>query len=148
MGGFRRIKIFNHRSGRERSSRGFDTISHKVPEGEHKVPEGESTSSVHALEGAALPLPEFQSLTKKARIECTYHITIKLPDSCVFNLPLFQVDLFSEDWLRQSSWEPSHETILLIHGYAGGDDTLPIVVLRDGRYSYIVIAVFKVELVY
>ncbi|XP_069356150.1 pancreatic triacylglycerol lipase-like isoform X2 [Maniola hyperantus] len=42
-----------------------------------------------------------------------------------------KVDLFSEDWLRQSSWEPSHETILLIHGYAGGDDTLPIVVLRD-----------------
>ncbi|XP_026485519.1 pancreatic triacylglycerol lipase-like [Vanessa tameamea] len=42
-----------------------------------------------------------------------------------------QVDLFSEDWLRQSSWEPSHETILLVHGYAGGDDTLPIVVLRD-----------------
>ncbi|XP_072938794.1 pancreatic triacylglycerol lipase-like [Epargyreus clarus] len=41
------------------------------------------------------------------------------------------VDLFSEDWLRQSSWEPSHETILLIHGYAGGDDTLPIIVLRD-----------------
>ncbi|XP_004926806.1 pancreatic lipase-related protein 2 [Bombyx mori] len=41
------------------------------------------------------------------------------------------VDLFSEDWLRQSGWEPSHETILLIHGYAGGDDTLPIAVLRD-----------------
>ncbi|CAG4972259.1 unnamed protein product [Parnassius apollo] len=41
------------------------------------------------------------------------------------------VDLYSEDWLRQSGWEPSHETILLIHGYAGGDDTLPIIVLRD-----------------
>ncbi|KAM3959603.1 pancreatic triacylglycerol lipase-like [Aphomia sociella] len=41
------------------------------------------------------------------------------------------VDLSSEDWLRQSGWEPSHETILLIHGYAGGDDTLPIAVLRD-----------------
>ncbi|RVE52624.1 hypothetical protein evm_002743 [Chilo suppressalis] len=41
------------------------------------------------------------------------------------------VDLFSEDWLRQSGWEPSHETILLVHGYAGGDDTLPITVLRD-----------------
>ncbi|XP_049868055.1 pancreatic lipase-related protein 2-like [Pectinophora gossypiella] len=41
------------------------------------------------------------------------------------------VDLNSEDWLRQSGWEPSHETILLIHGYAGGDDTLPITVLRD-----------------
>ncbi|XP_030020830.1 pancreatic lipase-related protein 2 isoform X2 [Manduca sexta] len=41
------------------------------------------------------------------------------------------VDLFSEDWLRQSGWEPAHETILLVHGYAGGDDTLPISVLRD-----------------
>ncbi|XP_048480357.1 phospholipase A1 [Plutella xylostella] len=41
------------------------------------------------------------------------------------------VDLYSEDWLRTSSWEPAHESILLIHGYAGGDDTLPIVVLRD-----------------
>lgn len=44
-----------------------------------------------------------------------------------------QVDLYSEDWLRQSGWEPSHETILIIHGYAGGDDTLPITVLRDGE---------------
>lgn len=49
-----------------------------------------------------------------------------------FTFLLFQVDLFTEDWLRQSSWEPSHETILLVHGYAGGDDTLPIIVLRDG----------------
>ncbi|XP_035433553.2 phospholipase A1-like [Spodoptera frugiperda] len=41
------------------------------------------------------------------------------------------VDLSSQDWLRQSGWDPAHENILLIHGYAGGDDTLPIVVLRD-----------------
>ncbi|KAH9629682.1 hypothetical protein HF086_001495 [Spodoptera exigua] len=41
------------------------------------------------------------------------------------------VDLSSLDWLRQSGWDPAHENILLIHGYAGGDDTLPIVVLRD-----------------
>ncbi|XP_041988221.1 phospholipase A1-like isoform X2 [Aricia agestis] len=41
------------------------------------------------------------------------------------------VNVFSEDWLRQSSFDPSHETILLVHGYAGGDDTLPIIVLRD-----------------
>lgn len=46
---------------------------------------------------------------------------------------ILQVDLFSEDWLRQSAWDPAHETILLIHGYAGGDDTLPITVLRDGK---------------
>uniref|UniRef100_A0A2A4IV85 Lipase domain-containing protein n=1 Tax=Heliothis virescens TaxID=7102 RepID=A0A2A4IV85_HELVI len=41
------------------------------------------------------------------------------------------VDLSSQDWLRQSGWDPAHENVLLIHGYAGGDDTLPIVVLRD-----------------
>lgn len=41
------------------------------------------------------------------------------------------VDYYSEDWLRQSGWNPAHETIILIHGYAGGDDTLPIIVLRD-----------------
>ncbi|XP_075974324.1 pancreatic lipase-related protein 2-like [Anticarsia gemmatalis] len=41
------------------------------------------------------------------------------------------VDLSSQDWLRQSGWDPAHETILLVHGYAGGDDTLPITVLRD-----------------
>ncbi|VVC95621.1 unnamed protein product [Leptidea sinapis] len=51
-------------------------------------------------------------------------------DDCVWKRDR-DVDLFSEDWLRQSDWEPSHETILLIHGYAGGDDTLPIIVLRD-----------------
>ncbi|XP_032685704.1 phospholipase A1-like [Odontomachus brunneus] len=34
------------------------------------------------------------------------------------------------DWLRQD-YESSKENILLIHGYAGGDDTLPIAVLRD-----------------
>lgn len=50
-----------------------------------------------------------------------------------------QVDLFSEDWLRQSTWDPAHETILLIHGYAGGDDTLPITVLRDG---YLILDLF------
>lgn len=39
----------------------------------------------------------------------------------------------SSDYLRHSIWDPTKENIFLIHGYAGGDDTLPIVVLRDGR---------------
>ncbi|XP_066593763.1 phospholipase A1 VesT1.02 [Prorops nasuta] len=34
------------------------------------------------------------------------------------------------DWLRQD-YDPSKENIILIHGYAGGDNSLPIAVLRD-----------------
>ncbi|KAH0561714.1 phospholipase A1 member A [Cotesia glomerata] len=36
----------------------------------------------------------------------------------------------SSDWLR-FDYDPTKENIVLIHGYAGGDDTLPISVLRD-----------------
>lgn len=43
------------------------------------------------------------------------------------------VDSYDTDWLRQSIWDPTKEDVFLIHGYAGGDDTLPIVVLRDGN---------------
>ncbi|XP_031334745.1 phospholipase A1 member A-like [Photinus pyralis] len=41
------------------------------------------------------------------------------------------VDLRETDWLRQSSWNSTKENVIIIHGYAGGDDTLPIAVLRD-----------------
>nr|CAI5824051.1 unnamed protein product [Callosobruchus analis] len=41
------------------------------------------------------------------------------------------VDYLQSDWLRQSIWDSTKEDILLIHGYAGGDDALPMVVLRD-----------------
>ncbi|XP_060527849.1 phospholipase A1 member A-like [Cylas formicarius] len=41
------------------------------------------------------------------------------------------VDQGQTDWLRQSVWDPLKENILLIHGYAGGEDTLPINVVRD-----------------
>ncbi|XP_072744224.1 phospholipase A1 [Anoplolepis gracilipes] len=36
----------------------------------------------------------------------------------------------SGDWLRQD-YEPTRDNVILIHGYAGGDDTLPIAILRD-----------------
>lgn len=39
-----------------------------------------------------------------------------------------------KDWLRISQWNETKENIILVHGYAGGDDTLPNDVLRDGRY--------------
>lgn len=48
------------------------------------------------------------------------------------------VDSYQSDWLRQSIWDPTKDNVFLIHGYAGGDDTLPIVVLRDGKVNYIV----------
>ncbi|XP_019864600.1 phospholipase A1-like [Aethina tumida] len=41
------------------------------------------------------------------------------------------IDYTQTDWLRQSIWDPLKEDIMIVHGYAGGDDTLPIVVLRD-----------------
>lgn len=43
------------------------------------------------------------------------------------------VDITVTDWLRQSSWDPEKDDVLIVHGYAGGDDTLPIAVLRDGK---------------
>lgn len=43
------------------------------------------------------------------------------------------LDMTHADWLRNSAWNPNNDNIILIHGYAGGDDTLPIVVLKDGN---------------
>lgn len=44
-----------------------------------------------------------------------------------------QLNIKEGDWLRNSAYNPEHENILLIHGYAGGDNQLPTVVLRDGK---------------
>lgn len=46
---------------------------------------------------------------------------------------IFQLDSYQHDWLRNSGWNSDNNNIILIHGYAGGDDTLPISVLRDGK---------------
>lgn len=43
------------------------------------------------------------------------------------------VDAYQSDWLRSSSFDFNKESVLIVHGYAGGDDSLPIVVLRDGK---------------
>lgn len=51
----------------------------------------------------------------------------------------FQLDMTQADWLRQSKLDPFKENIILIHGYAGGDNTLPTAVLRDGKYRKIYI---------
>lgn len=46
---------------------------------------------------------------------------------------MYQVDLTQTDWLRNSGWKSDKQNIILIHGYAGGDDSLPTVVLKDGN---------------
>lgn len=59
----------------------------------------------------------------------------------------FQLNINQIDWLRSSGFDPEKENIILIHGYAGGDDTLPIVVLRDGKAfkSTIFLAFFQIN---
>ncbi|XP_031834606.1 phospholipase A1 [Nomia melanderi] len=56
------------------------------------------------------------------------------PDVRVFlyapGRPRRELDSRSSDWLRQD-YDPTKESVILVHGYAGGDDTLPIAVLRD-----------------
>ncbi|XP_076176043.1 phospholipase A1 [Ptiloglossa arizonensis] len=56
------------------------------------------------------------------------------PDVRIFlytsDRPRRELDSVESDWLRQD-YEPTKENVLLVHGYAGGDDTLPISVLRD-----------------
>lgn len=48
------------------------------------------------------------------------------------------LDMTHADWLRNSAWNPNNDNIILIHGYAGGDDILPIVVLKDGnQFNYL-----------
>ena len=63
-------------------------------------------------------------------IQIIYLVTIKLNILCCNYF--LQMDMSQADWLRNSGWSTQKENILLIHGYAGGDDTLPIVVLKDG----------------
>lgn len=47
----------------------------------------------------------------------------------------FKVDPLQYDWLRNSAWNSDLDNIIIIHGYAGGDNLLPITVLRDGIYK-------------
>lgn len=45
----------------------------------------------------------------------------------------FQVDVTQRDWLRNSGWDRDKENMILIHGYGGSVDQLPMSVLRDGN---------------
>lgn len=44
-----------------------------------------------------------------------------------------------------SAWNSSKENIILIHGYAGGDNVLPMVVLRDAYLTHGGYNVFVVD---
>jgi len=46
-----------------------------------------------------------------------------------------KLDFSYEDWLRHSSWDPYHDNVVLVHGYAGGDNTFPMSMLRDGKIT-------------
>lgn len=45
----------------------------------------------------------------------------------------FQVDITQHDWLQNSEWDRDKENVILIHGYGGSVDALPMSVLRDGK---------------
>jgi phosphatidylserine sn-1 acylhydrolase len=52
--------------------------------------------------------------------------------------------MLDTEWLQMSQWNKSKENIILVHGYAGGDDLLPMSILRDaymdhGEYNVFVV---------
>lgn len=47
-----------------------------------------------------------------------------------------QLDITQRDWLRNSGWDRDKENVILVHGYAGGEDGLPMSVLRDGKSAF------------
>lgn len=49
----------------------------------------------------------------------------------------FQVDITQRDWLRNSGWDRDKENMILIHGYGGSVDALPMSVLRDGKLFWV-----------
>lgn len=48
-----------------------------------------------------------------------------------------QLDITQRDWLRNSGWDRDKENMILVHGYAGGEDGLPMSVLRDGKFAHL-----------
>lgn len=45
-----------------------------------------------------------------------------------------EIDMNSPAWLHSSSWNPSYETVVLVHGYGGTSDYLPTGILKDGTF--------------
>lgn len=53
--------------------------------------------------------------------------------NCLLSFTFLQLNINQGDWLRNSEWDPHKENIILIHGYAGSDNALPMSVLRDSK---------------
>lgn len=47
-----------------------------------------------------------------------------------------KLDVTQKDWLMNSGWQSQKENIILIHGYAGGEETPPVGVLIDGNTEF------------
>lgn len=62
-----------------------------------------------------------------------------------FFLIYYQFDESETGWLRMSAWNDSKENIILVHGYAGGDDILPMTILRDAYLTKSDYNVFVVD---
>lgn len=60
-------------------------------------------------------------------------------------ISLSKVDITQRDWLRNSGWDRDKENMILIHGYGGSEDALPMVVLRDGKLKTLENIMHKVE---
>lgn len=43
------------------------------------------------------------------------------------------INYLEKDWVKKIIRDENKEDVFIVHGYASGDDTLPIVVLRDGK---------------
>ncbi len=43
------------------------------------------------------------------------------------------VNVSEANSLLQGDWDAQKHTIVLVHGYGGGHDTLPMSILRDGK---------------
>lgn len=70
------------------------------------------------------------------------HIYLYTPGDNITRRELKNSD--QSDWL-QHDYDPTRENIILIHGYAGGDDSLPITVLRDAYLKNTSYNVFLVD---
>lgn len=44
------------------------------------------------------------------------------------------MDSENDEWLRESDWQSNLETMIMFHGYAGGPETVPIAILKDGEF--------------
>ncbi|KAJ6646181.1 Phospholipase A1 member A [Pseudolycoriella hygida] len=56
-----------------------------------------------------------------------------------------ELDVTQKDWLLNSGWESQKQNIILVHGYAGGEETPPVGVLKDAYLNHGEYNVFLVD---